>query len=246
MFYCLINSLPWGREMTSNQRFTRTFIIGLVCYAIIYMMPSFDQYQVFKVGIDSIRSWLWIIFGLDLALLGIITKGFFGYNLIKSYMIGTPKREVPKQIVNNQPHLKLKQINDLDVDLITEHGDQNTEHGDQNTEHGKVSSDETNKEVKKEVDKSKEVDPSKEVNNRVINTEVVNKEVIDIVGEKDDDIEIDTEVDVVGDGTVGANTVGVEGSPPKLTHDNINKYVTGKSKIIVNQSVRSEDLNLDS
>lgn len=245
MFYTLIHMLPWGPELPDNQRLVRSFIIGLVCYVFLYSLLPIDRivkYSLITTIARIIKNWFWLIFSMDLAILGIINKS----NFIKSQIHGWLGKTVEgtkdnQRVINPQPIVhaispppvnnktlttnKLPRNNssnrkeELDVDLLTEN-----EENEENEEKDK------NIEIITSTKQSTDLKPvgvnKAEIENeeKPTNEEKPNHEGVDI----DKEIEEDDNV----------------GEHPKLTSDNIDKYVRNKNKIQINQSIKSEDLNL--
>jgi len=224
MFYCLVDALPINTNQQPSKRFVKTFIIGCICHLVVYSFLSIDllvNNPIIHVFVNLIRQWYWIIFMIDLSMLGILNKGFFGYETIKNLifdknkhvdMIDHPTQELfqlkqpdtqllneSKQLHKKSPKYAKKIHEELDIDLLTE-----------------------NEEKMEKEEKTEDELIPKSINSS------------DTLKVDDSDIVCDT--DEPDNDKIGEN--------PKLTEDNINKYVTNKNKIVTDMSIKSEDLNL--
>lgn len=221
MIFSLVKLIPWGLDLSTDKRIVRTFIIGCVCYMLLYLVVSmnyFIQNQTIILILNTIHKCFWGFFATDLSLFYAMNKNSLGFDVIKRMtgMFGGEKEKklIPQSenspqtlVVKQEPVLKQveNKKNDkveLDIDLLTEDN---------------VEPDVT--EVKKP-----ELEPQ------------------EIKGE--------TSAETIQD--EGKSTVEnreekqseKQSECPKLTQDNINKYVKNKAKIKLHASVKSEDLNL--
>lgn len=240
MFYCLIDAIPIGTGQPADKRLIRTFIMGSICHAITYILLSSGLVASDPI-VSLFKQWYWMICGIDLSMLGIINKGFFGYEWIKGILCGetlpmitdqnqptvlaheppipevqapapTPEPIAKPRPVQEHRSASISSKDELDIDLLTEN----------------------------DVDVDLDVDDSD-----VLTTEVAADTTIpptdaapaNIVVSPTDTVAPPSDAVVVVSETKDTCN-------PKLTEDNINKYVIGKQKIITTVSVKSEDLNL--
>ena len=265
MVYCLIHVLPWGIEMASNKRMVRTFVMGTICYFALYLLlhtKLLEYNAMMSMAVTMISKWLWLICAMDLSLLGILNKGFIGSHMMTNFF--GPKlltQEVVPQIQGSDVigASKIADTNDVKTNPET------TPVVKETTPVVK----ETTSVVKETTHEVKETTPKRDVKYEVTADDLNIDLLTDDEGVDDNDVELDegktnafveksdTHVDEKKTNTCveksdthvdETDTHVVENdlisSHPKLTQDNIEKYVTMKKKICVDPSVKSEDLIL--
>lgn len=249
MIFNLVNIIPWGSDLPADKRIVRTLIIGCVCYVLLYSLISMNQFiqnQSIILILNMIRKFFWGVFAVDLSLLYILNKNDFSFSMIKNKLLTglfgekkeqklLPQAENPPQVlakkqetvVNHQPNQHEKSEkkiqgddkDELDIDLLTEEF--------------------VESEVKKEVSSASPVEiPVESKPHDDTKQEKETSAPSDKTGNKDENI---------SDGPIISNNEEqCEKKPdcPKLTQDNINKYVKNKTKIHLHTSIKSEDLNL--
>lgn len=258
MFYYLIHNLPWGEHLQPGKRNVRTFIIGSVCYILLHalLFASKINFNPMMITITYvIRRYFWWIVIADALSMAITYKLAYGRNILTEIplieMVGEwigGARDVGldggnRNIRPTDPGLgepievktlpdlsihstklretdlnsanKINKEDELDIDLLTE----NESLPDQNS-HNIMTNEPS-------------VSPKAEDNEEIDNTEPVANEVnnLDESGEPngpDEKNEDEEEVDT-----------------PKLTSENINKYVINRSRLkLAAIDIKSEDLNL--
>ena len=252
MFYCLVDNLPINTDQQPNKRFVRTFIIGCICHIIAYSILSIDllaNNPMIRVFVNLIKKWYWMIFALDLSMLGILHKGFFGLVSIKNLIFGGNKNTAPTNNIGDeqpqqiQPQIR-QQIQIHQSELPQPQAQQQPQpQAQQQPQPQRQKSRDAVKKPSEELDidllteneeRSNVVEEKHSEHKETSSKVIVPSETQDIPEVDDNDDACD--VDEPDTGETDGN--------PKLTEDNINKYVINKGKIVTNVSLKSEDLNL--
>lgn len=228
MFYTTINTILGAT--TLPRKFMITIILGTILYGIIYYLLSSGYLKVFQVVVPY---FLYILI-LDISLLGILYKGFFGYEKIKNLLFSN----------NSTVHQPITDSSNTPPNAISAPGippntttappqkevpPQSQSQSAEQTNH-KPSEDELDIDLITEQDVSEEQDDS------------TSKE-HDAPKEKDKDVS--EEQDTPKEQDEPTTPKLDENDHPKLTQDNIQKYVINKSKILVDETAKSEDLKLN-
>ena len=253
MFYYLIHNLPWGEHLQPGKRNVRTFIIGSVCYILLHALLFANKIN-FNPMMTTItyiiRRYFWWIVIADAISMAITYKLTYGRNILTELplieMVGEwigggrgnrnirpiepelgepikaqsfpdlPINSTKSRETNCISANKVNKEDELDIDLLTE----NESLPDPNSQ-DIVTSDPP---ILPKVDNNEEIDNIEPVANEVNNLDEPNGP----NGKNEDEDEEEEEV-----------------TTPKLTSENINKYVINRSRLkLAAIDIKSEDLNL--
>ena len=86
MFYYLIHSLPWGRDLQAGKRNVRTFIIGSVFYILLHGLMFANKIALFNLTValafNIIKRYFWWIFLADGIAMSVTYKIAYGRNIL--------------------------------------------------------------------------------------------------------------------------------------------------------------------
>ena len=223
MFYTTIKTILGAT--TLPRKFMVTIILGTILYGIIYYLLSSGYLKMFQV----IVPYFLYIFILDISLLGILYKGFFGYDKIKNLFSGGNSATPPPIVISPNTTEAPSGVAPQNTSTLPPRNE--APHQSQPAEHPhKPSEDEL------DIDLITEQDGSEEPDDQVPREP-------DAHASKEKDIPEEPDTSKVPDEQPTPKPD--ECDRPKLTQDNIQKYVINKSKILVDETAKSEDLKLN-
>jgi len=247
MFFSLISLVPWGIDMDPLTKIARTFIIGCTCYTAIYMSTMIEylmNHPALAAILTMAKSWLWIIFLVDLVAFGALNR-----TSLFNFTHQTQPQPQTQQLQQFQPPhlLQQPQLSQpcqpqigaaqkppvLDIDLLTENEEDEDEDEDEDENEG-----DEDEEDEEDVDEDDFLDLGEDVKDVKEVKEVKDVKEVKEVKEVKDVKEI-KEVKEVKEEPKEA-----EIPTPKLTQDNIAKYVNHKVKAPKEMSLKSNDLEL--
>jgi hypothetical protein len=107
MFFYLIHNLPWGQDLQQGKRNVRTLIIGSVCYILFHALLYADRINfppMFSTMVFIVRRYFWFIFAADLIAMSVLYKIAYGRTIFSEIplpqMIGdlVGRGEVPLEL----------------------------------------------------------------------------------------------------------------------------------------------------
>ncbi|ARF09183.1 hypothetical protein Catovirus_2_132 [Catovirus CTV1] len=105
MFYFIVSRIPIISSVEEGK-FMRIFIIGTICYLILHAF-LYSAYNDGSELIQNYRSYLYYLWGIDLALTGILIK-FFG-SRGEEIEYDDSETDNDNQVTNNVPDNKMSQ-----------------------------------------------------------------------------------------------------------------------------------------
>lgn len=271
MFFYLIHNLPWGSQLENGKRNVRTFLIGSVCYILLHALLYANTKNF--IGIPMLSSFLylaqryfWWILLADSAAMSITYKLFYGRSILTELPLlgafkGLFKKEENKEIIptitninipkidetkninitpiNNKEQSKVqtKNSNELEIDLLTENESIKPVIS-------KINNIETIDSTNHTLDTSKQIKENNSneiIINEPSNIKNDNKEIEQKNNQSENQQTSNSDISEINSSHSSTNSSG-----PKLTSENIDKYVINR-KLKIKQSeldIRSEDLDL--
>lgn len=90
VFFYLIHNMNWGQELTNAQRNCRTFLYGIVIYAIVYVLiKNMHIHGYLGMLYDAIYTVFMIILFADIAVMAYTYRTYYGRNIL--YELGSNK-----------------------------------------------------------------------------------------------------------------------------------------------------------
>ncbi len=107
MFFYLVHNLPWGQDLQQGKRNVRTLIMGSVCYILFHALLYADRINfppMFSTMVFIIRRYFWFVLAADLIAMSVLYKIAYGRTIFSEIpipqMIGdlVGRAEVPLEI----------------------------------------------------------------------------------------------------------------------------------------------------